>query len=472
MNRAPKTKYFLGIAVAAVITLVTLRIYAQKEYKIQCTVTNNPYKKVFLVSVYGNVNKTIDSLEVTNSTFEFVMNDTLHKGMYRLLFNKNQYLNFIFNYEDVEIKTNRELALKQTEILQSKENKVFYEYLKNDYKLTNSLNEVILQGRKLYNQDATKNKDALDSLGDEAAKIEHIKREFALEMAKHYKNLFVSKIIKGMQVPSYEKYIQDHKGHKYSNRLDFLRVHYFDYIDFSDTSLLNTEVVYLSFSTYLKKYARPATTEGYINAVDMMLAKASANKEIYRYVLNLLLNTFENTRWNNVYHYITKNYKEKKDSAGDYEKKIKDKAEVIQKLTPGNKGPQITGIDVKGRPINLHEMVAEAFLVIFWSADCDHCLENMPDVKEMVNDYHDTTFKVIAVSIDADQMYWRKKLKELELLDWYNMIDSKGLESEVLQSYNIRVTPTFFLMDSSKTILMRTSDPKELKKRIKKLDLK
>lgn len=467
-----KTKYFLGIAIAAIITLITLKICAQKEYKIQCTVDNNPYEKVFLVSVYGNVNKPIDSLNITGNTFEFAMNDSLHKGMYRLLFNKNQYLNFIFNYEDVEIKTNQELALKQTEVLQSKENKVFYEYLRNDYKLTNSLNEVIAHGRKLYNQDPVKNKDALDSLGNEAARIENIKREFALEMAKHYDNLFVSKIIKGMQVPSYEKYIQEHKNHKYSNRLDFVRVHYFDHIDFSDTSLLNTEVIYLSFSTYLKKFARPATTEGYIRAVDMMLAKASANKEIYRYVLDLLLNTFENTRWKNVYHYITKNYKEKKTDPDDFEKRIKDKAEVIQKLTPGNKAPQIKGAGIKGRSINLHEMKADAFLVIFWSADCDHCLEIMPEIKEMVQGIKDSELKVIALSIDADQMYWRKKLKELELLDWYNMIDSKGLESRILQSYNISVTPTFFLMDGSKTILMRTSNPKELKKRIKKLNLK
>jgi hypothetical protein len=96
----------------------------------------------------------------------------------------------------------------------------------------------------------------------------------------------------------------------------------------------------------------------------------------------------------------------------------------------------------------------------------------MPEIKEMVQGITGSVLKVIAVSIDADQLFWRKKLKELELLDWYNMIDSKGLESEILQSYNISVTPTFFLMDSSKTILMRTSNPKELKKRIKKLDLK
>jgi len=448
------------------ILLIALNIYGQKEKVIKCDINFKTYDKVYLVSIYGAKNTPIDSVKLEGSSFSFNLKKEYNTGMYRLLFTESDYVNFIYNNESIELKLDGGIEVENIEVIESEENDVYYTYLQNSKELNTKIQETISQAKLVYNNKDKKSQKELDSLKIKIKFLETAKRELALELANKFDNLFISKILKGMQVPDYYKYIEQNPETSYADEFDFLRIHYFDYLELTDTNLLHTDVVYLSFSTYLKHFAWPVSTEGYIRAIDMMLAKASESPESFHYVLKLLIKTFEGTKWNNVYDYLTDNYLSK-DSV--WNKQIIEKAEIVKKLTPGNIAPQILSTEVSGEKIDLHKLNASALMIVFWSADCDHCMQDMPKVKKSMDKHIANGLQVVTISIDVDQILWRDALKELNIIDWHNIIAPEGIESKILRDYNVSVTPTFYLLDSEKKIVKSTFDLLEIEKNLEKL---
>lgn len=459
----------LAVLILILVCFIAFRIYGQQGNFVQCEINNCTYESAYLLAIRGTQNTPLDSTQINGSKFRFEMKENYPKGMYRLLLNDSTYISFVYNFESVSFKVNNSIDIETLEVMESKENQIFYKYLKNEFACSDIMNGVISEAQDYYSQGQKKYHKEIDSLRNLITEIDHEKRVFSLKLADKNPNLFTSNIIKAMQVPSYAEYKKKNKEDRYGSEMNFLSIHYFDYIDFKDTALLNTEVVYRSFSTYLRNFARPANTQGLIRASDMMLAKAAENINFYDYVLELLIGTFENSQWTDVYTYLVKNHLPNDTLGNDWAINAQEKAEIFMKLTPGNIAPQVIGVDLKGRDVNLNDMEAKATLIVFWSADCDHCVQSMPKLKAVTDNYMHEGLEIIAVSIDIDQMLWRNTVKKLGLLNWFHIIEPKGIESKLLEDYNVSVTPTFFLLDGQKKIVSCPIDENEMKKDLKRL---
>ena len=92
-------------------------------------------KIVFIDSIYSSdKNKFIFDL------------DSKHFGFYRLSLKNKQWLDFIYDNEDVEIETNVNTILDSLKVIKSESNKIYYKFVKlnKDYKAKTELLQLIL----------------------------------------------------------------------------------------------------------------------------------------------------------------------------------------------------------------------------------------------------------------------------------------------------------------------------------------
>lgn len=137
--------------------------------------------------------------------------------------------------------------------------------------------------------------------------------------------------------------------------------------------------------------------------------------------------------------------------------------EQMKRLAKGNKAPELIMPDDKGNYFWLSQMKTRKYVVLFfWASWCQHCNEMMPDVIKFYNEAKAKGVDVVAVSLDDNKEQWLNFVAKNKL-SWTNVSDLKHWDSEAVRLYALRATPTFYVLDSSLTIIGRTNDLDELK---------
>lgn len=457
-------KFFLFLFL--LIAFTRCHTKAQEGNVVKCKISDCKYEKAILLSVYGSDNTPIDSVKIRNNSFTFEMKDEYSTGMYRLMFNDTSFFSVLYNNETISIEANNNLDINSIIIRESDENKIFYEYLLNEAESSEQISKIFSIAQRLYFQDKEKYKDSINNLRIEAEKIDIAKRDYALKLAGENKQLFVSKILRSMQIPDLASFSAEHPTNDYTSNKEFLKEYYFHNVVFEESSLLNTEVIYRMFNSYFKSIIDCSNHKELTMGIDLVLRESKKNREIYLYVLELLIRSFNDAEWEEEYFYILSNYIDKDSIDKAWAKKAMNDLAKIQSLAIGKKAPPIDCINIKGQYASLYSIDMDATLILFWSADCDHCLELIPQIKSCLQPFCGKT-EVFAISVDVDQMLWRRAIKTNELLNWNNIAAPEGLENEILRNYNVSYTPTMYLLNKQKEILLKTFEVDELNMKLK-----
>jgi peroxiredoxin len=171
--------------------------------------------------------------------------------------------------------------------------------------------------------------------------------------------------------------------------------------------------------------------------------------------MRLLISTFEDSPWEQTFvHLINVAVQENSCNAGNSLKTEKQKAAAIIKLKTGNVAPPLIMNDAGGKPVDLFAITAKITLLMFWSPDCEHCAEAMPGISDIYTQYKPMGFEIFAVSVGSDKNAWQKMVVEKKM-NWINVSDMRGPDSEALINYNAWTTPTFIVLDEHHKILAR-----------------
>ena len=82
--------------------------------------------KAFLSELRGEKIVAIDSVNSGDGVYKFSLDtDKYHTGFYRLTINKNKWLDFIYDNEDLELETNADHILDSLKIIKSESNNIF-----------------------------------------------------------------------------------------------------------------------------------------------------------------------------------------------------------------------------------------------------------------------------------------------------------------------------------------------------------
>jgi thiol-disulfide isomerase/thioredoxin len=445
--------------------------FSQSQYSVSGKLNGCTGKKIFLSKVIGKQIVKIDSFKSSdNCKIHFIFPDSSYKGVFRISEGDDNYADLIFNKENISFESDASGLSDKMNIIKSEENKEYYEYLHKSVSIDDSINLMTDLGQKLYDLNHSKVTSELNKVAKKITVLEQQKRDLSNSLISAYTESFTSKMIKAMLPPDFKAYQKKKRVSDYPNENEFLREHFFDNVDFSDSNMLHTTIIFDKVGQYFQYFASPPTVDLYKRAVDFILIRSAANRNVNDFVINTLLNTFDHSNLEDVYSYIAEKYLASNTCGDDSKlKKLSEKDSIIKGLKPGHKAPSINAQDLNGKIVLLDSIKASYTLIMFWASWCEFCEKAMPEIRNIYGTYKSKGLEIYAVSLDSIKQNWAETSKQYNI-QWINTSNLKGYRSPVITDYNIWQTPTYFLLDADKKIVYRPANTSMLKEKLEKIN--
>ncbi|MFC2100387.1 thioredoxin-like domain-containing protein [Bacteroidota bacterium] len=442
--------------VVILLLLHPLMAYNQ-DYIIKGKINDLPDQKIYFSSFHGDKNIKIDTITTSKEgSFEYHIPSKLPTGMYRINMLFDQKFELILNGENIVFETSFNDPSGKMVISESEENAVYYNFLQLDNNLQLKL-ELLTPIIDFYPDDDDffkKSQRHYEEMQETySKKVEHLIMEHNHTLASR-----IAMIARTPRLPA---------SLKTEQRMDYLKAHFFDHTDFTDSALIKSNAYINKAIDYLTLYANPNFTKEqlekqYIKAIDIILSYAVVCNEVYDFLLEYFVNGFEKYNFELVLDHISLNYSpsnkcENKERKSQLEKRL----ESYQKLVRGNKVPEIISKDQERNPIILSELKSNYTLVVFWATWCPHCKSLLPEIKKSCDILSADEIKILAVSLDTLQNDWLSFIKSFTG-NWVHCSDLKGWNSKAADDYSIYATPTMFLLDINKKILAKPVTYNEL----------
>ncbi|WJJ97193.1 TlpA family protein disulfide reductase [Algibacter luteus] len=404
-----------------------------------------------LYKVNPTISDYISNAEIKeDGSFEFKLDSTATKGMYRLVYAVPQEdYNFDIMYngkEDIELTFMSETGV---EFKKSTVNKLLSSY-------TNSMS-MVTQSIGNYYGKASKDTLALKA-------IFKTQKETQESFEKAAKGTMALDFIKANR-PYIPSKVEDVKTY-----IKNLEKHYFDHVDFNNKILQSSNFLEEKMLNYVFGMSANSKDEleNYKRNIDVVYRHMkTAPKEVQRILLFDLWQQMSDLGFESISNYIAENYLmnvavslndqdllhalilyknlSKGNIASDFDVEVKEKGKLVtKKLTQLN--------------------VAENYILVFWSSGCSHCLEEIPQLRDFVNTLEKGKVKVVAVGLEDEPYSWKNLTYDFP--DFIHVYGEGKWDNEIGDAYGVTSTPTYFILDKDKRILEKPSDFKSLVKYI------
>lgn len=447
--------FFIGIFLLSSCTTTTTT--AQQEgYKIKVEIEGVNNDTVYLANYFGQKLYYTDTAYAIGNKVVFE-GDSLLGGKYAivLLKPKTKYFELIVAEPEISIKTNKDDFLDAMDIIKSKENKVFYDYV---HFLTERKAEMKPFEEQLKDFQGTK--EEKDAIIEKLRAINKKVIEEQNRLVDEHDDLLVSKFINmGMQVkvPDPPK---DENGIITDSTFQrrYYVNHYFDHFDFMDDRISHDPIFYNKLNDFFTKVVYP-TADSIIFYGDVLIAKTSGKGDNFKFIANYLSTMFDKQKrmgLDAVFVHIVENYYMKDkgywlDSAAT--SKLTEKAMSLKPILIGKKAPYLNLFDTTGtKRVQLYDVKADVTVLYFWSSDCGHCQKTTPKLLETYHKYKDKGVEVYAVGTELENDLWKKYIHDHNF-DFINVSDLPNIPDYFRTHYDIFATPKIFILDKDKVII-------------------
>ena len=145
------------------------------------------------------------------------------------------------------------------------------------------------------------------------------------------------------------------------------------------------------------------------------------------------------------------------------------RAEKWENLLIGKTVPNLACPDQKGDWHDLYGLDKKYKILVFWSADCGHCVKEVPKFHEFYKKFKDKyDLEVMAVNTESDTAHWQKFIAEKNL-DWINL---NGLVANFdwREYFDIVKTPVVYILDRRNVIIAKNIQGDNIEKVMELLD--
>lgn len=445
------------------ILLLCFSAALQAQYKISGTIQPvNNYQNALLYKVEGARQTYIKNAKIEKGidqsmgSFEFIFNDDIVPGSYRITYDLQNggFIDFLYNKEDVSFNINPTADQPEVTFEKSKENLLYTRFLSAlsaaQYK-TDSLQIAYL-------------KSPTDSTGDSyklaVKNIKNIQTEYAQKAA----NMLVLNFIKAT-----DRYNAPEAAKTPKEYFSGVLHHFFDNIDFTNTYLFNSSFLidritdYVFYMNYTDDRDQQFTLHK--NAVDKVMGLI--NKPKFKAdVIEFLATQFSNAKETKIVDYIISNHFNKLPSAFKNEE-FKNKILGELAIATGRTAPDFSW-EENGKTLTLSGLNdAKHYVLIFYSTECPHCLREVPQFFEFMKGKEH--IKVIAFAMEKTTISWNKFKSTLP--GWHHALGLGKWENKTARTYQIVSTPTYFILDADKKILGNPEELNDLKAAVAQLKM-
>lgn len=132
----------------------------------------------------------------------------------------------------------------------------------------------------------------------------------------------------------------------------------------------------------------------------------------------------------------------------------------------GNKAPDfkfpkaiIAKSDAQKLPGMLSEVGSLYTLVVFGSSWCPQCVTEMPQIESLYSKWKKRGIEVVLVSLDTDQKAFADFASSFSFI---SVCDYQKWESPIVKNYYVNGTPSLFLLDKNRKILLKPESVKQM----------
>jgi thiol-disulfide isomerase/thioredoxin len=430
------------------------------EYGIEGFVDGLPVREIQLGYYYGNEVIPLDTVNSDQKgNFLFLLPREIHPGLYRLSLGPGEAskIDFIFDHEDVELKTSRDYLTDSLQFLKSDVNRMYYAYLKKKkdiyYKL-GLINPLIFRyppEDELYIPLTTR--------------FTHLQRElnaFIDSVIDEMPGSYLARLMRVDRKPVIDPLPLEQAQQEVS------RLRFFENKDFSDTLFLYSNLIPLKIAEYLSYFRKPGAEKAeqetiLLGAVDTLLKNTIGSEKMHRFTLNFLIEGFGQSNYDRMLNHLIDIYKNTYACAIDDESgAMLDEVETLEKILIGKPAPAISSYGIDGDRVNLHGTDSEYTLLLFWASWCPYCDDLIGELSRIYTQEKREIFEIFAVSLDTLRQDWIKYIRKGNS-PWIHACEFKGWQSRAAEDYRVRATPALFLLDRQKTIIARPITLGELK---------
>ena len=246
--------------------------------------------------------------------------------------------------------------------------------------------------------------------------------------------------------------------------------HYWDEVDFSDTTLVSSDAFSAKVIDFLYSYG--AMEEGAhfdslsMVGISVVMSKAKVNMRVYEFLLEYLLEGYTAMGQSRITDYLL-NYPQLAEGEITIEEglRLDSISESYQKVRVGALAPDYSGVSIDGKSYHLYESKAQKILVVFWSTDCEYCHDFLKAIRKHLNLKSDYELVTFALADSREEV--TEAVKDLRLRG-YHFYDPMRWESRYFLDYHVTSTPTVFVLDENKMIVCKPYDWKDLKEWLRK----
>ncbi len=450
-------KLNLLLLVVAVFSLTIGNVFS---YSIKIKVTGLKDSTCYLGHYYGQKQYTPVDTAKADAQGNLVFskhNKQLKEGVYLVIIPGTYFEVIMGKEQDMKIETDTtKNMVYNMKTKGSLENEIFYSFQRE-------MIDKGKEGERWYNlQKATKNVDSIKFYKDKITDLQKYIKDYKTTMFKQYPTTLTVKLLKAAEEPEVPEFKTPEGKIDSLKAYLYYKDHFFDNYDFSDERMFRTPIFIPRIDKYMKEMT-VQTPDSIIKAADRLIKKAEANKDVFKYCVSTITNTYETSNvmcMDAVFIHMADTYYLKGrcfwiDTA--VENKIRKRANILRPLRCGLVSPNTYCADTLGKYVPLLDVKGSYTVVVFWDADCGHCQKELPKLFAIYNEKLKAKgVAVYAATIERDNKSWTKFLKEKKMFapGWYNVRDQFN-HTDFHETFDVYSTPVIYILDKDKKIIAK-----------------
>ncbi len=434
--------------------------WTQNAYELKISIDG--YKHDTLRLGYYLFDKQYVKDTVTRSSdgsFVFKGEEPLPGGMYLVLMAPdNKYFQILVSgkEQNFSLHTTYENPYEHMQFKNAPDNELFFKYLdfigekrKESKKIKEQRDKEGISKRK---KEALSKK--LDAIDEEVLKYQN-------SLVKNNPETLTAAIVKANMPLDYPEFSGTDKE-KEIKRWWFTRKHVFDNIDMANPGILRTPFLYQRVNYYVQKLI-PQHPDTINMAIDRVLKLMRPAEETFKAYLSNFLNEYSRSKivgFDAVYVHLVNNYYAKGDAPWvkeDQLEKIVDNAKTLEPILIGKHAPNIVMQRRDGSKQALYDIKADYTILYFWKFDCGHCKHAAPKIVDFYKKYKGkASIEILSVCVKytKDVPKCWEFVDEYHFDDFINVVDPYG-RSHYQTIYDVKATPTIFVLDKDKNIISK-----------------
>lgn len=258
----------------------------------------------------------------------------------------------------------------------------------------------------------------------------------------------------------------------------YTKQHYWDGVNFMDGRIIRTPIFERKLKAYFDNYVAP-TADSIIQEINWMMALGRNDKDMFQFLIGYFVDNYYAPKimgQDKVFLHLYQRYFATKQVTWLNEKQIKqitDRAYMIMANQIGDPAAELNLVDTAGKFQRLYDLSANYTVVAFWDPDCGHCQTEIPKLDSIYESkWKSQNVKIYAVMVNELSLEkWGKFINE-HAPGWIHVHQTNEMKAEeekakqpnYHQLYDIRTTPSLFLLDKEKRIIAKSVSLEDLDK--------